>query len=409
MRAQALVAAGLVLSACRGQQGPPTGALADLLNAAGAGNAARVREIVERDPGLARASWEGAPSGPVRAAAKEGHVEVVRLLLDAGADARERDTSGQTPLHAAKTAEVAALLLEHDVSPDVRSSQGETPLMLRTGTPAIVERLLEAGAHPDLRDAEGRTALHHLVGLVGMENLTSVATLCAFGADPDVRNEKRETARELAEKSVAEGLGLREQNAAAAELLAKGGACDGLRARAAVARASPDERNVVVHEARCRAGDAWACGRVGWALENGEGVAKNPVRAATLYLRSCEGGHAWGCYALAYAYGQGDGVPRDDARAAALFRRGCDGGYTESCGQLARCIQRGRGVPKDEAAAVPLFDKACGAGEAWSCWQLGEAYASGLGVARDATRAAALRSQACRGGEKRACARGTGS
>lgn len=403
MNVPAFLAVVLVLASCRNRPGPPTGALADLLSAAGAGNAARVREIVETDPGLARASWEGAPSGPVRAAAQAGHVDVVRLLVEAGADPRERDTYGQTPLHAAKSAEVASVLLGHGVPPDVRSSQGETPLMTRTAVPAVVDRLLVAGARTDLRDADGRSALHHAIGLVGMENLESVAALCAFGADPGIRDEKRESARDLAAKSVTEGLGRRDQNAVVAALLAPGGECDALRERPPARRATAEERGALLMDARCRAADSWACGRAGWHYEHGEGVAKDLPRAAKLYSQSCDGGHAWGCYALAYAYGQGDGVPRNDARAADLFRRGCEGGQLESCSQLARCLQRGRGVPKDERSAIPLFDKACQAGEAWSCWQLGEAYGSGQGVPRDSVRAAELRAQACRGGEKRAC------
>jgi TPR repeat protein len=304
--------------------------------------------------------------------------------------------------------EVAALLMERGVSPDVRSTAGATPLMTRTATPPVLERLLEAGARPDLRDADGRTALHHAIGLVGMENVESILALCGFGADPGVRDEKGEDARELARRSVAEGLGRRDQNAVMAALLAPGGGCDAVRERAAARRATAEERSVLLLDARCEGGDAWACGRAGWKYEHGEGVASELPRAAQLYSRSCERGHAWGCYALGYAYGEGRGVVRDDAQAAALFRKGCDGGLMESCGQLARCLERGRGVPRDERAAVALFDTACQAGEAWSCWQLGEAYASGRGVARDAGRAAALRGQACRGGEKRACAGGSG-
>jgi TPR repeat protein len=277
--------------------------------------------------------------------------------------------------------------------------------MTRTAAPAVIDQLLQAGARPDLRDADGRTALHHAIGLVGLENLESVMALCAFGADPGVRDERGESARDLAAKAVAGGLGRRDQNAVVADLLAAGGECDVLRERPPAQRATAAERTARLMDARCRAADAWACGRAGWHYEHGDGVAKDLPRAARHYEQSCEGGHAWGCYALAYAYGQGEGVPRDDARAAALFRRGCDGGQIESCSQLARSLQRGRGIPRDEAAAIPLFTKACKAGEAWACWQLGEAYGAGQGVARDASQAAELRAEACRAGEKRACTR----
>jgi hypothetical protein len=393
---------GLVLTSCRARQGPPTGALGELLRVAGEGNALRVSQIVQGDPGLAHASWEGAESGPVRAAAQGGHVEVLRILIDAGAEARERDTVGRTPLHAAKNAEVVALLLELGVSPDVRSSAGETPLMTTAGATAAVERLLVAGARPNLRDAEGLTALHRAVNHSGLEPVSSILALCAYGADPGTRDEKGGSAADLAKRFEAEGIGDRSQTTVMADLLAPGGGCDALRKR--TPRPTEDERTAVLVEARCRVtADAWACGRLGWAYEYAKGVPKDLPRAARLYEQSCNRGHAWGCYALAYAALQGQGIPTDEARAAQLFRRACEAEHNESCGQLARHLQRGIGVARDEAAAVPLLERACKGGDAWSCWQLGEALAAGRGAPRNATRAAELRGQACAAGEKRAC------
>jgi Ankyrin repeats (3 copies)/Sel1 repeat len=403
VKSPAVLVVGLALTACQGSLGQ-TGALDDLLRAAGEGNAARVRQIVGGEPGLARADFEGSASGPVRAAAKSGNVEVVRMLIEAGANPRERDAYGNTPLHEAKSAEVAGLLLDHGVSSDVRSNSGETPLMKTTGAPPVVERLLRAGAHPNLRDVNGQTALRHAVGLVGMEQVTSIVTLCAYGADPLIHDEKGATASDLARKSAAERLGLPDQHALMADLLAPGGACFALAARPPTARATADERDAALLDARCRATtDAWACARLGWNYEHGQGVTKDLERSARLYEQSCDRGHAWGCYALGYACAHGTGVARDEARATQLFRRGCDGGYGESCGQLAHRLQLGIAIARDEAAAVPLFEKACKGGDPWSCWQLGEAYAEGVGTPRNAGRASELRQQACAAGEKRAC------
>jgi TPR repeat protein len=275
--------------------------------------------------------------------------------------------------------------------------------MTTAGATAALERLLVAGARPNLRDAEGLTALHRAVNHSGREPLASMGALCSFGADPAIRDEKGESAADLAKRFAAEGIGDRTQTPVIAELLAPGGGCDALRRRGA--RATEDERNAVLHDGRCRHGDAWACGRLGWLYEHGQGVPKDLPRAATLYEQSCERGHPWGCYALAYAAAQGQGLPKDEARAAHLFRRACEAKHNESCGQLARHLQRGIGVARDEAAAVALFEQACKGGEAWSCWQLGEALAAGRGAPRDSKRAAELRQQACAAGEKRACAR----
>jgi ankyrin repeat protein len=56
----------------------------DTLVAASAGDVATLRRLLERDPRLARAAYWYAPA--VHFAAREGHVDAVRLLLDSGAD-----------------------------------------------------------------------------------------------------------------------------------------------------------------------------------------------------------------------------------------------------------------------------------------------------------------------------------
>lgn len=72
---------------------------------------------------------------PLIAAAENGSLEVVRLLVDAGADVNRPDSSGFTPLMGAA----------------------------RAGHAKMVEFLLERGARLDAVDASGRNALTHAV------------------------------------------------------------------------------------------------------------------------------------------------------------------------------------------------------------------------------------------------------
>ena len=73
---------------------------------------------------------------PLQDAALAGDARLVRLLLDAGADAAAADLSGMTALHYAAAlgkAEVVKALLTAGANPNVRDARGVTPLHLATG------------------------------------------------------------------------------------------------------------------------------------------------------------------------------------------------------------------------------------------------------------------------------------
>ena len=57
----------------------------------------------------------------------------------------------------------------------------------------------------------------------------------------------------------------------------------------------------------------------GLAFEHGEGVPREPERAAACYCESARQGNAEGMYALGWMYANGRGVARDDAYAGTLF------------------------------------------------------------------------------------------
>ena len=74
----------------------------------------------------------------------------------------------------------------------------------------------------------------------------------------------------------------------------------------------------VVH-AGTDANDTTALTREAVAFEHGEGVAKDQLKAATLYCRAARAGDAEAQYALGWMYTNGRGVPRNDEMAAGLF------------------------------------------------------------------------------------------
>ena len=91
-------------------------------------------------------------------AATHHHVDIMRYLIEQGADVNAVNGEGLTPLAVAAgfTDEPAAvaLLLEHGAEVDGRGHADETALQVAstTGNPQIVELLLQRGA--ELRDAK---------------------------------------------------------------------------------------------------------------------------------------------------------------------------------------------------------------------------------------------------------------
>ena len=101
---------------------------------------------------------------PLTIAAQNGHVEVVKILLENHANVDHRDRTGEcTPLiRAARKGnkEVVKLLLKRNANPNLQSSNGNSALMLavNNGHVDIVEDLLWAGANTDLVNKVGGTA-----------------------------------------------------------------------------------------------------------------------------------------------------------------------------------------------------------------------------------------------------------
>jgi hypothetical protein len=97
-------------------------------------------------------------------AAREGRLETMRALIEAGADVNGRSGNNWTPLvHAIHKRQDAAagLLLESGVRADEVLDGGTTPLMFAAayGETAIVEELLSRGADPHRQAVGGATAL----------------------------------------------------------------------------------------------------------------------------------------------------------------------------------------------------------------------------------------------------------
>ncbi|XP_031330499.1 ankyrin repeat domain-containing protein 50 isoform X1 [Photinus pyralis] len=118
-------------------------------------------------------------------AARLGQAQVVKVLLQAGADVDQADGDGWTPLRAAAWGghtEVVELLVKHGCALDSVDAENRTALRAAawSGHEEIVKILLENGANVNLTDHEGRTAL---IAAAYMGHAEIVEHLLNHGAD----------------------------------------------------------------------------------------------------------------------------------------------------------------------------------------------------------------------------------
>lgn len=128
---------------------------------------------------------------PLQCSMLFGRQEITVMLLAAGASVNHRDRAQKTPLHLAAVLEdrvdIVRLLLKAGADIECENGIGETPLLgsLRYGNREIAGFLLDAGANVHHKSTKQRTPLHWAVqqGFVDV-----VQALLQRGADPNCRD-----------------------------------------------------------------------------------------------------------------------------------------------------------------------------------------------------------------------------
>jgi ankyrin repeat protein/ribosomal protein S18 acetylase RimI-like enzyme len=184
------------------------GATLDVLSAWELGWRARVPELLTSRPELAEHRWGRGQHAPLHLAADRGDGELVRVLLDAGADTEIAEGGGATPLHFAAWrgfVEIARLLLDRGASLEARHQTLGTPLMTAIYGSAsgslpgsdhigVAAALLDAGALVDGPDAAHRPL--HLA--IRLKHLPIARLLLERGAAVNLADEAGRTPLQIA-------------------------------------------------------------------------------------------------------------------------------------------------------------------------------------------------------------------
>ena len=117
--------------------------------------------------------------------------DIVKALLEGGADVNKANKDGATPLSAStyhSSAEIALILLDAGANPNAEDKGGWTALMFATDQEhsEVAKVLLGAGTNPNIADEEGSWTALMLVAEQGHAEITKA--LLGAGANPNMKD-----------------------------------------------------------------------------------------------------------------------------------------------------------------------------------------------------------------------------
>ena len=125
-------------------------------------------------------------------------------------------------------------------------------------------------------------------------------------------------------------------------------------------------------------------------FDEGHGIPRDRVQAASWYTRAAAGGDRESQVRMGYMYRMGEGVKRDDRQSVHFFRLAAEGGSAGGQLEYGTALETGKGISKNEREAADWYRKAGAGGNTQALTRLGMLYERGKGVERNQTEAANL-------------------
>jgi TPR repeat protein len=139
------------------------------------------------------------------------------------------------------------------------------------------------------------------------------------------------------------------------------------------------------YQAAANAGFPLAENNLGFAYQNGHGVAANDAAAAKWYALAAAAGLANAENSLGYLYQNGLGVKHDDRQAVAWYQKAALQGSAAAENNFGAAYENGLGVKQNIPLAITWFERAAAQGEPNAENSLGFLYYNGIGVPQNAT------------------------
>jgi ankyrin repeat protein len=170
----------------------------EIITFAAVGNLEKVKELIDSNPQLVN-SQDSLGRTPLHWACRGVHFEVVKYLVDNGANVNARDNNGVMPLHSLASRshfEACKYLIAKGSLIDVKDNEGATPFYDAAlgGNKELLQYLLDNGANKvdlELRNAYGRTPLCAVARDGG--NAETIKTLISLGADVNAADNSGKT------------------------------------------------------------------------------------------------------------------------------------------------------------------------------------------------------------------------